>query len=394
MRSETLVRTVFGRVRRHVGEGVVGQSRFSLLPPARVTVFVAVAAVATMIANPTALAAFPGRDGLIAFDEAAPTRYGGGSRGVDYTQSEIFVMDSKGRRAHQLTRPDHTIPPRDVTCVVNQREPSFSPDGKYIAFERLRACSFSGERPPMDDECSNGPGTQCYDSIFIMRADGSRVRRLRFPLEPAAPEDGANPSYFPDGRHIVFDSAGRALEMTTAGSRFQVLPISVPYATLYQPVISPTGGELAFWSTDMGTCGGQVTDSFFAVFTVRTDGSNLRDLTLCDGMPLTIGGTVFGSIFMSPGFSPSGDEIAFANLIPQAPGHPWLMRADGSEAREISDLNIDPLQPPAFAPDGRQIIVTGISLRELVIMDTDGSHVRFIHCRRVCSHPNWGPKPQ
>ena len=82
---------------------------------------------------------------------------------------EIYVMDSDGNNPRRLT--NHS---------ANDWRPSWSPDGRHIAFSSDR----DGNR-----------------EIYVMDSDGSNPRRLT--KHPAS--DGY-PSWSPDGRHIAFSS--------------------------------------------------------------------------------------------------------------------------------------------------------------------------------------------
>lgn len=93
--------------------------------------------------------------------------------------TSIYVVDSDGsdQRALGVVSPDAF----DV-------EPKYSPDGRYVAFVRLR----------LDAE-----GNQQM-AIYVMRADGSHVRRLTrwdFGVE--------HPKWSPDSQWIIFNGGGR-----------------------------------------------------------------------------------------------------------------------------------------------------------------------------------------
>ncbi len=119
---------------------------------------VAVALMVFSAARPAG-AAFPGRDGRIAFDS---NRSAG-----DF---EIYATQPGGSDQRQLTDNDA------LDYAAN-----FSPSGRRIAFESNR----DGDR-----------------EIFVMRADGSHQRQL-------TQNDDADfsPAFSPSGKRIVFDSA-------------------------------------------------------------------------------------------------------------------------------------------------------------------------------------------
>jgi len=120
----------------------------------------ALIAGALIDASPTAGSAFPGVNGMIAFDSSRTGNY------------NVFAMNADGSGQMDLTN----------NAAVEQ-DPSFSPSGSRITFARLQA-------PPGGN----------YD-VFAMNADGSGQVNL---TNNAA--DDLGPSFSPDGSRIAFTS--------------------------------------------------------------------------------------------------------------------------------------------------------------------------------------------
>jgi Tol biopolymer transport system component len=92
---------------------------------------------------------------------------------------ELFVMNADGTNVRQLT-----------SNADFDSAPSWSPDGRRILFERAPAGTFT-------------QGTEAQEKdIYVMRADGSHVRRLT-----DSPGLDEGPEFSPDGTKIAFSSA-------------------------------------------------------------------------------------------------------------------------------------------------------------------------------------------
>jgi Tol biopolymer transport system component len=91
---------------------------------------------------------------------------------------ELYVMNADGTNVRQLT-----------SNADFDSAPSWSPDGRRIVFERATAGTFM-------------PGVEAHEKdIYVMRADGSHVRRLT-----DSPGLDEGPEFSPDGTKIAFSS--------------------------------------------------------------------------------------------------------------------------------------------------------------------------------------------
>ena len=152
------------------------------------------------------------------------------------------------------------------TRLTNARgydaEGSYSPDGQWIVYSSNRDAynrTLSGaEQKQLDIDPSY------FAEIYIMRADGSQVRRLT----NAAGYDGG-PFFFPDGSRIIwrrFDEQGLIADVWTAKpDGTDARQITSFGAMSWAPYVHPSGQYLLFASNKLGF-------ENFEVFMVDIDG--------------------------------------------------------------------------------------------------------------------------
>jgi Tol biopolymer transport system component len=141
-------------------------------------------------------------------------------------QGVIFVLPTAGGRARRLTDE-----------FFDARQPTWSPDGRQIAFQ------------------SNRDG---HWRIWVMNADGSAAR----PLSSGVHEE-REPSWAPDGRRMAFTS--------DRGGKFDIWVMDLASEALERrtttpggnsrPSWSPDGREIAYVSDRMGAAGVYAVDS-------------------------------------------------------------------------------------------------------------------------------------
>ena len=165
----------------------------------------------------------------------------------------ICLMNSDGSNAHQL--------PQRPTTGVGDSAPSWSPDGKRIAFQRA---------------ILDPNGTVMRDAVFVMSADGGNARRVT----PWALRAG-QPDWSPDGRRILFYSnwggppsvSANLYTISTKGSGLMQLTHAHDGTVQHLgATFSPDGKWIAFSRTPSN--GGNAD-----IFVMRANGTLVRNAT-------------------------------------------------------------------------------------------------------------------
>jgi Tol biopolymer transport system component len=221
--------------------------------------------------------------------------------------------------------------------TIDDTNPSWSPDGRRIAFQ------------------SNRAGT--WD-VFVANSDGTDVRRLT--TDPASDTD---PQWSPDGTTIAFESAQRGAfglyTINPDGSGLRKLADLGPDDPGFS--WSPDGKQIAF--------GGDF------LYVGNADGTGLRKFSDTSSVA-------------GPKWSPDGTQIALQESRPTSytldPVH-WLyvVNVDGSGLTPFSTF--DSLDA-AWSPDSTRIALNGITT-----VNADGSDLPFGTDLTPGSHPQWSP---
>jgi Tol biopolymer transport system component len=218
----------------------------------------------------------------------------------------VIVADADGRGA------------RDLTPHGFQGQPAFTPDGRSIVFERQ----------------AGGNG------IWIMRADGSDLRRLT-----------RNPFPVPDGCGCDTD-----------------------------PNVSPDGTTVTFVRVKRD-------DELAALFSMRIDGTHLRRLTPYDW-----------DVAVKHAWSPDGTRIALtrnANFSAGPSANIVTIRTDGSDVQPVTRFaDGRSAFVGSYSPDGRRLVarIENGGAFELATMGLHGGALRVL-ARSTAVKPrfiDWG----
>lgn len=316
---------------------------------------------AAAAASPSAAAPKP-EGQIVFFDFAAAPGF-----------AQIYIENADGSNARQLLK-----------SQFNDEKPALSPDGRRVAFTRYVA-----DGAPLKD-----------GGVFIVNVDGTGLKQIDTLSEDV--------SWSPDGSKVVMTRAlfdpgtqapynvalwtvnadGSGLnQITLKGRRCE--NVCANGAQDNQAVWSPDGKRLAF-KRDTYTKPEQ-----FSIFTVATDGSDLR-LVTPEGMDVG-----------DPDWSPDGTHIAF-----QAPPEAneggeqniYKIQSDGTGLQQLtaklssSDGRMGTFHP-SWSPDGKQIAFShdpgmgGVS--DIFVMNSDGSGLRVLAATPLNENaPDWGPMPK
>jgi Tol biopolymer transport system component len=180
---------------------------------------------------------------------------------------------------------------------------------------------------------SNLSGTY---QLYTINPDGSDMRQIT--NLPTTGNSLWTPDYSPDGRQIVFshDMTG-ALEMYVINADGTGLT-QVTHDGLadFFARWSPDGQRFVFLSVSLKNGAGVIT-------TMRTDGSDRVVLT--DDIP-------YDSI--QPEYTPDGKQIVFTSQAGGLVSALWIMDADGSHKRRLTDPRLE-AGGPALSPDGKRL---------------------------------------
>jgi Tol biopolymer transport system component len=322
----------------------------------------AAAGVASPAASPSVAVSYPPAQGQIVFDDNA----------VITAQQQIYIEQADGSALRQL-----------VTSRYDDFNPVVSRDGTSVVFSRYLSQDSVG--------------------IFVVKVDGTGLRQIDKAscVQPCLADTVEGDAWSPDGTQIAFtrvltSATGQIADvgvwvMKADGSgAYQVTGTKVPVGSQDgQASWSPDGKHLVFQRNLHKSSG-------TAIFTVATDGSDLRQVTpweLGAGDPSwSPDGTLI--LFQSPADSPPGIQQEICTIHPDGTGLSHLT----SGMKATIDDNRQASSHASWSPDGSQIVFTHFPAStinaDLFIMNRDGSQLHTLGATPANEDaPDWGPAP-
>ena len=227
-----------------------------------------------------------------------------------------------------------------IKCPTGEQgSPTWSPDGKEIAFAKNREC-----------------GTQ----ITVVSAEGGRLRTVTNGY-------GVLPDWSLDGRTILYQSSDGFSVVPAQGGKSRLLRSD---DSEMGASWSPDGRHIAFVH---GFADDETLEFDSTLYTMKADGSGVRRLLGHSCNPGT------------PAWSPDGGRLAFSCKD----GVYVMHLATGNLVRvENGDYSISPVTT-SWSPDGRQIAIAYASIE---IVNADGSgKARYLHEWNSVTDVAWSP---
>ena len=301
----------------------------------RTTVVTATAA-ACLIGVPTSGATFRGANGLLVYQAQAGKHI------------QLFTIRPDGTGRRQIT---HL---RDSDAL----NPAWSPDGRRIVFAR---------------DYTVGTGHEHLD-IVTVNADGGGLHGM------ALRGLNGDPTWSPDGRILWLRPGGFAISRAE-GNGFRMIRVAGENSS---PTVSPDGREIAFRR--------QLGEHESAIFVVSAKGGPARRVV-----------APAGGVADKIDWSPDGSRIVLSapefGVGKQPSSNVFTIRPDGSGLRQLTHSRGGHVNNGAdsWSPDGKRIAFVsnrGGGAYEICVMNADGTHATAVTHTAAGGHlAAWGTNP-
>ncbi|HEY2466337.1 MAG TPA: hypothetical protein VGI45_00675 [Terracidiphilus sp.] len=198
--------------------------------------------------------------------------------------------------------------------------PQWSPDSKQLVFGIGAFSAFLdfaiGAKKPFDPV--NG-GAQ----VGIIHSDGSD-----FHLLTSGPNNNAFPSFSPDGKQIVYRTMGaseQGLRIMNLDDH-SIVQLTTEWDNF--PVWSANGGRIAFI---------RKTGNDFQIFTIRSDGQDLTQLSKAHGIDAHLAWSPDGERLLFTSSRKGFKDEALYTGGPQPYGEIFVMNSDGTHIEQLTD---------------------------------------------------------